>query len=393
LGPRKVARWGTRISALWILASLAGCALPQGAVILTNTPPNRVFDRSTIDPIPQEWNNRLLRVGNAAPMLGGDAQHTHSFAHSHKVKTGPSLDNDRPFGLVNVGVTGQHTHLIAAQSQSPTLTGAASSIPPARVLLAYIMSQSLFDVRPGVIVAYTGRDIPVGWNLCDGSNGTPRLNGLYIAIRRSGPVGGIIGQRMHSHNATHTHTWGVSAVDPHAGFGFYGDRFPAPHTDFQVSLQTHTHSAFEAHGIPTLTDEVAATPLSISVRFIQAGPKAREMPKGAVMPYIGDFTPLGWSSWGTSQGLDLSGKFLFGTNNADALLRSFGNAVHRHKIETRHVVEVEPPLAPGADVMRQLGPPMATAAHRHTAEIRDTITTGPAPNLPPYVSLRFIEKD
>jgi hypothetical protein len=335
----------------------------------------------------------LLAVGNGEVKLGGHLTHFHKFAHTHRAVSGPSLESDRPLGLHNVGAAARHVHVIATQSQSPTTTGPASNLPPSRRLLAFIMSESLWHVRPGIIVAYTGKLIPEGWMLCDGTHGTPRLDGFYVMMRHAGQVGDTAGSSSHSHDTMHRHNWGVAQTNPQTGFGFYGDIFPAPHVDFSASPLEHAHSAWEENAALSQAAVVRAMPPSVSVRFIQAGPNAKEMPTGAVMPYTGSFIPLGWSPCRIAHDANLAGRLLFGTADRSSVLSTFGTEQHRHKIAVRHHVNLEAPLPPGTGVQRQQGPPIAIAAHRHGAEVDEEIISRPASHVPPYVSIQFIEKD
>lgn len=47
-------------------------------------------------------------------------------------------------------------------------------------------------IIPGMIVMFNGgRDIPAGWAICDGTNGTPNLVGSFIkASTTAGETGG-----------------------------------------------------------------------------------------------------------------------------------------------------------------------------------------------------------
>lgn len=52
-------------------------------------------------------------------------------------------------------------------------------------------------------------EIPAGWQLCDGTNGTPDLDGIFPqGAGAANPVGGAGGNRNHNHTFTgagHTH--------------------------------------------------------------------------------------------------------------------------------------------------------------------------------------------
>lgn len=83
-------------------------------------------------------------------------------------------------------------------------------------------------VPGGVIVMWGGlvANIPAGWVLCDGQNGTPDLRGLFIK-GASGDPGATGGSATHTH-AAHTgvidHTHAVSVTDP--GHAHTTQRYP-----------------------------------------------------------------------------------------------------------------------------------------------------------------------
>lgn len=72
------------------------------------------------------------------------------------------------------------------------------------------------QIPPGVILAYGGETIPIGWAICDGQNGTPDLRGRFILGSNDEYVVGSTGG-SESHALTidelpqHSHT--VSSVE------------------------------------------------------------------------------------------------------------------------------------------------------------------------------------
>ncbi|AQT67944.1 hypothetical protein STSP2_01096 [Anaerohalosphaera lusitana] len=52
---------------------------------------------------------------------------------------------------------------------------------------------------PGMIIMWSGllSDVPRGWSVCDGSNGTPDLRNRFV--RGASSVGGIGGSQSHVH--------------------------------------------------------------------------------------------------------------------------------------------------------------------------------------------------
>lgn len=86
----------------------------------------------------------------------------------------------------------------------------------------------------GVIVMWSGliANIPAGWLVCDGTNGTPDLRNRFIK-GASGEPGGTGG------SATHSHTTGTYAVSAHTGAGV--DAHSGVTVGNHSALATHAH--------------------------------------------------------------------------------------------------------------------------------------------------------
>jgi hypothetical protein len=61
--------------------------------------------------------------------------------------------------------------------------------------------------KPGMIIMWSGllADVPAGWSICDGTNGTPDLRNRFV--RGANASGGSGGQASH----THCHTGSTSS--------------------------------------------------------------------------------------------------------------------------------------------------------------------------------------
>lgn len=84
-------------------------------------------------------------------------------------------------------------------------------------------------IPAGVIVIWSGAlvDVPDGWALCDGNNGTPDLRMRFVLPQGYGvPVGWTGGASSHDHtysNGSHRHT--IQVGPPHeiqSGSGYAG---------------------------------------------------------------------------------------------------------------------------------------------------------------------------
>jgi hypothetical protein len=374
----------------------SACAVPRHSLMLSLAPLPHAAHK--VRPIPADWDGRILQIGDGVPVTGGEASHTHSFAHRHSFISGPVTTSDRPFGLTNTGASATHVHLIESQSQSTMQTGPATNTPPSRELLAFIARKPFRHVKAGLIVGFIGTVPPVGWQLCDGSNDSPDLRGFYLMLKRDQRVDSQQGENDPRHNASHSHTWGVAVTDSNvrSNWGFFGGPATVAQPDFNVAGLSHSHTATEpvSWSGQTDVDEVPPRPPSIAVTLIEATVGARKMPAGAILPFTGKSIPGGWSSWEAQGETKVNGRFPVGTTQDRPAGTAFGSANHTHKVTMTHAIAVAPSADAGTGVRRGNAPAMAVAAHGHTASSRDPkpVETGPASQTPPFVAVRFIVK-
>lgn len=125
----------------------------------------------------------------------------------------------------------------------------------------YEVTQDAYPIPSGIIIMWDG-DIPDGWELCDGSNGTPNLTGRFARGIPNGttePYGGLLESDTHFHNlsTTHTHTvpstYQSNSVSANTGYGgpssgaastSHGHTFPG------FTLQTSAGGAVSTSSIP-----------------------------------------------------------------------------------------------------------------------------------------------
>ena len=224
----------------------------------------------------------------------GGALTTHTHTHDHGLGTHTHTASvGNPSATWNIWGTGSspytasstHTHTIsgASANASATSTGTATSstgtIEPPYTTLLPVQATSSISAPQNLIVLWAGliADIPTGWALCDGTNGTPDLREKYIKGNTAGAhsSGGAATHShtytAHTHTATHSHgagTFSASTVT--------NDRtFVGGSTGVLVAANGHGHSvgsipsgsATATSASPTVSTESNEPPYS-TVQYI-----------------------------------------------------------------------------------------------------------------------------
>jgi microcystin-dependent protein len=115
--------------------------------------------------------------------------------------------------------------------------------------LTKIVDLMSMTVPSGAIMMWFGTNVPAGWRICDGTNGTPDLRGRFaLGVSSSYPMGaqgGAATHRLaatempsHSHGITdpgHSHYLSFNSQNPSGGTGHAGPRETNPNaTAFSV---------------------------------------------------------------------------------------------------------------------------------------------------------------
>ena len=218
------------------------------------------------------------------------ASHTHStpYAHAHPDVTSAqrteALTVAQVSGTQVLVATATHTHALTYGSSSPVITGAADSTSavahdPPFVLLACMQNTSGTDSWPaGALALWTGSlaSIPEDWHLCDGTDGTPDLRGLFIkGATTLGEIGTTGGSLTHSHTSTgHSHPVAAHTHTVTGGVGA-STLISVGAVNAPTDIHTHTWPATSSNGFtsgsasPTVTDLSDTQPPFTTVVILQ----------------------------------------------------------------------------------------------------------------------------
>jgi hypothetical protein len=208
--------------------------------------------------------------GGATAASGADA-HTHTLAdHTHTgaahlhiaSDTGTFTSDKSLFGgpVANVLWQGSHTHPVTvggATSGSLTSDGADNSgvsgtiQPPYRNLRLNEKTAGGVALPVGLICAWRGSlgSIPYNWQLCDGSNGTPDMFGLYPRAETASlnGTGGSLAAHIHT-SPSHDHPTSAHAHTETIGSPSASVAATQTAATVTVVLGTHTHTASNTEG-------------------------------------------------------------------------------------------------------------------------------------------------
>lgn len=218
--------------------------VPSNATVLWNSstvPTGFGFhDGSSATP---DLRNKYLKgagTGQDAGATGGSTSNVHDISHTHSTTThthtatssqtsefdpatrGIYVEFTPTFTLVNK----YHTHTItldagtqSIDSFSGTLATTETVEPGYKKLMAIKNTSGGNKIAKGIIALWGGTlaTIPIGWNLCDGSKGTPDMREKYLKVAASsGELGTTGGANSHTHaSQSHTHT--SSSSHTHTG--------------------------------------------------------------------------------------------------------------------------------------------------------------------------------
>lgn len=214
-------------------------AIPDDAVLFIN-------DSSIPDGFAQHSaaNNKYYKgaaTSGDSGATGGSTTNTHDISHTHTTNThthanaGSNTSGSAQYATndsADIGAAASHTHTAVTSSATQGINSYSGSlvttetVEPEHTKLLAIQNTSGLTKMPikKMVAMWDGllADIPFGWQLCDGSNGTQDMRGQYV---KNAPTGANIGEtggsnthshaaQSHSHtgSAAHTHSVALSSI-------------------------------------------------------------------------------------------------------------------------------------------------------------------------------------
>lgn len=161
--------------------------------------------------------------------------HQHDFVHNHAdagsgaATYGYILRNNYGVGNWGFPARNDHLHTVYFANHSATVGHSVDSstetVEPAYYTVKAFENMQAYGLMPKkgmigmILLDPTDEDnIPVGWKLCDGSDGTPDLRGKFLKVANTASQTGGSNTHdhdtiAHTHTVNHTHTGSTSTMD------------------------------------------------------------------------------------------------------------------------------------------------------------------------------------
>jgi len=332
-----------------------------------------------------------------------------------------------------------HSHSVQPTGGTGLYMSEEENFIPPYYEMAFIEKETNDPIIPiGLIVMWAGNidSIPAGWELCNGSNGTPDLREKFIRGTPPGENPGTLGGSLtHNHTyteiPTHTHTIAIGGASHNhlvaqtsAGFANWiaGQNVYASVSGYTLYADVpHTHDISEVGVENCTTQDTDNLPPYFKVAFIMNTVVSNALPLG-VISMCGDSIaniPPGWNQCnGTNNTPNLLNRFLRGVANGEQPGIVGGSDNHSHiytdvplhthtvlsdPMTHRHSMYVPrgyvPVIGSGWGVTFNWGsvggytsPNSATHNHDVLPFGSSTPYTANATSLPPYVKVIYIQK-
>ncbi|MFX1567006.1 MAG: hypothetical protein ACFFCV_01415 [Promethearchaeota archaeon] len=399
--------------------------------------------------------------------IGGSSSHNHSYTmvpyHDHGITSTAQCQHNHNYLLPQTTTLCQeggttevvgystststpdsatHSHEVE-QTGNPICYTSEENILPPYYELAFIEKETSDPSVPiGLIVMWAGsiEDLPTGWIICNGSDGTPDLRDKFIQGVSSGEDPGSSGGSLthnhtytdipiHSHSLSsegfsHTHDYDMSAffgtfVYPGGAQSFFTDTY---HT-YDANVP-HNHTMNEAGITECTTQNSNHLPPYYKLAFIMNTVITDALPMGSIVMWgnlMADI-PSGWYQCNGSYGTpNMVNRFPRGLATGEDPGITGGNETHRHiysevPLHTHGILNdpmthshdityvtgltglvTDPggvPIYHAPSTARTLQTTTSSAPHNHTVNpTGDAICyTEYASNFPPFIELTYIQK-
>lgn len=235
-------------------------------------------------------------TGANAGATGGGGTHTHSYNHIHPNASHSHLSansNTTTFGSYKGSYSSSnqhaarqaHIHSVSLNSTSTACNGVTASFtsttiePAFRTLNAFKNTSGASQMpKKGDIALWLGSlaTIPLGWKLCDGTNGTPDMRDRYVKVPSSASTSVTGGSNTHSHSGVASHTHTATGTHSHSGSCDNSNLNTQTGVGSHSTATVHSHSVTTVQSITTLwnsttisTDTSNNEPEYRTVAFIQ----------------------------------------------------------------------------------------------------------------------------
>lgn len=217
--------------------------------------------------------------------------HTHSTSHKHIGRTGTPNTGGGPYNAEGTGTPkGQgmaHTHNVVLNAKSLTSSDNSSigdqseTVQPAFRTLNAFLNDSGNSVLPkkGDIALFLGSvdNIPVGWKLCNGDDGTPDMRDRFLKIPASASSSTTGGSNTHTHAAqshthnlaSHNHTGYIPASSDYHNSGGSGHHYWVQNVSNAHTLAAVSSSSATLTSSNTTADSADNQPEYRTVVYIQ----------------------------------------------------------------------------------------------------------------------------
>jgi microcystin-dependent protein len=415
-------------------------------------------------------NRFVYSVDNMEPpgSTGGSTSHNHSYStvplHDHGVTSTtatphthqfsrptayravwiiiPTLPGLRTNTINSVSDSALHNHGGSTNSTGGTdlhMSEEESLIPPYYEMVFIEKETNDPNIPIGLIVIWAGNinNIPAGWELCNGSNGTPDLREKFIRGAPPGENPGTLGGHL-THNHTYTEIPSHTHTIAQGGQAHVHGNVPSVVQATTMALNPNVISAYtpswtdyadvphihdiSAVGIENCTTEEADNlPPYCKVAFIMNTVVSNALPLGVISMWGDSIAniPSGWSSCdGENYTPNLLNSFLQGVANGEQPGITGGSETHRHiytevplhthtvpNDNMRHRHQIWGPGAPfpapgiGAGDTYYGGSGIFTTGSSNPSHNHDVLPAGSATpyteyatSIPPYVKVIYIQK-